>query len=397
MDIENQAAAGSTEGNAAGGGDPWARFRAQMPVAQGWAYFDHAAVAPLCQGARKAMAQCIDDATENGDANSTRWANRLEEVRGFGAELLAADPAEVALVRNTTEGINFVAEGFPWREGDNVVTPADEFPSNQYPWINLAARGVETRRVKSDEGRVSLDALAAACDERTRLIAVSWVGYASGWRSDVDALVELAHRRGAYLFLDAIQGLGAFPLDAHRSGVDFLSADGHKWLLGPEGAGLFYLRREHLDLLRPMGVGWHSVVHSGDFNRIELTLRPSASRYEGGTYNVAGLVGMGASLELLREFGPVAIGKRLLEITDLTCRRLEGIGARITSHRERPEHSSGIVSFELPQVDPLAVRKACLARGVVLSCRAGRLRVSPHAYTNDDDIERLVAALRALQ
>jgi len=394
MDVHNQAT-GSTDDNAADRGNPWARLRAQMPVAGAWAYFDHAAVAPISQAARRAMSECIDDATENGDANSARWSQRLEEVRGLGAELLAADAAEVALVRNTTEGINFVAEGFPWREGDNLVTPADEFPSNQYPWMNLASRGVETRRVKSDDGRVSLDALSAACDRRTRLIAVSWVGYASGWRSDVDALVQLAHQRGAYLFLDAIQGLGVFPLDVHRSGVDFLAADGHKWLLGPEGAGLFYLRREHLDLLRPVGVGWHSVVHSGDYSRIELALRASASRYEGGTYNVAGLMGMGASLELLRGFGPAAIGQRLLEITDLTCRRLSEMGARITSHRERPEHSSGIVSFELPNVDPRSVRKSCLARGVVLSCRAGRLRVSPHAYTNEEDIERLVAALRA--
>jgi selenocysteine lyase/cysteine desulfurase len=144
-----------------------------------------------------------------------------------------------------------------------------------------------------------------------------------------------------------------------------------------------------------VAVGWHSVVHSGDYSRIELALRASASRYEGGTYNVAGLMGMGASLELLRGFGPAAIGQRLLEITDLTCRRLSEMGARITSHRERPEHSSGIVSFELPNVDPRSVRKSCLARGVVLSCRAGRLRVSPHAYTNEEDIERLVAALRA--
>src|SRR5690606_37199505 len=133
-----------------------------------------------------------------------------------------------------------VAEGFPWREGDNVVTLADEFPANLYPWMNLKSRGVEARLVPTDDGRVDLDRLNAACDDRTRIVSVSWVGFASGWRNDVAAVAEIAHRRGAYFFLDAIQGLGAFPIDARAAGVDFLAADGHKWMLGPEGAGVFY-------------------------------------------------------------------------------------------------------------------------------------------------------------
>jgi selenocysteine lyase/cysteine desulfurase len=249
--------------------DPWLELRRQMPCAEKWAYFDHAAVAPISAPARTALVAWANDLAENGCADWPRWAERLEDVRRRGAELISASTDEIALIRNTTEGVNLVAEGFPWQAGDNVVVPADEFPTNLYPWMNLAARGVEVRRVPVDQGRVDLDRLAAACDARTRIVAVSWVGYASGWRNDVDALVELAHGRGALLFLDAIQGLGVFPLDVRRTPVDFLAADGHKWLLGPEGAGLFYLRREHLDLLRPVGLGWNSVVQSYDFDRIE--------------------------------------------------------------------------------------------------------------------------------
>jgi cysteine desulfurase / selenocysteine lyase len=295
-------------------------------------------------------------------------------------------------VPNTTAGIGLVAEGYPWKEGDNAVLPDNEFPSNQYPWLNLISRGVEIRRVKCEGGRISLDALLAACDARTRVVSVSWVVYSSGWRMDLDRLVEAVHGRGALLFLDAIQGLGVFPLDVRRTPIDFLAADGHKWLLGPEGAGIFYLRREHLNLLRPIGVGWNSVAHDRDFTRIELNYKDTAERYEGGTMNMAGFIGLNASLELLLRHGQQAIGPRVLEITDLACQRLQTAGAIIESFRKQP-HGSGIVSFRFPGRDPDALRKQLLEKGVVVSCRAGRLRISPHAYNDASDIERLIEAL----
>ncbi len=189
--------------------------------------------------------------------------------------------------------------------------------------------------------------------------------------STFDRLVEAVHDRGALLFLDAIQGLGVFPLDVRRTPVDFLAADGHKWLLGPEGAGIFYLRCEHLDLLRPVGVGWNSVAHDRDFTRIELNFKDTAERYEGGTMNVAGFIGLNASLELLLRHGQRAIGRRVLEITDLACERLTAAGAVIESCRDLP-HASGIVSFRIPGRDPDALRKELHQRGVVVSCRAGR-------------------------
>ena len=371
----------------------WDELRRAMPVARQWAYFDHAAVAPISQPARDVLIAWSQDLAENGDVNWNDWAARLADVRERGAALIGADPSEIALVRNTTEGINLVAEGFPWREGDNCITLADEFPSNQYPWMNLASRGVECRRVAPEAGRVDLAAIERACDARTRVVAISWVNFAHGWRNDLDALADLAHRRGALLFVDAIQALGVFPLDVGRTRIDFLAADGHKWLLGPEGAGLFYVRREHLDLLRPLGVGWNSVRHDRDYNHIELTVKDTAARYEGGTYNMPGLQALGASLDLLAQYKIQDIAERLLEITDDACRRLEAIGARVVSHRE-PERASGIVAFEMPTGNPLAIKKRLLAQQVVVSCRAGRLRISPHAYTNGDDLDRLIDALR---
>ena len=203
----------------------------------------------------------------------------------------------------------------------------------------------------------------------------------------------LARDKGAHLFVDAIQGLGVFPLDVRTTPIDFLAADGHKWLLGPEGAGLFYLRREHLDLLRPIGVGWHSVAHAADYSRIELALQPTAARYEGGTQNMVGFLALAESLELLLELGTAAIAERILEITDLACGRLSQAGAVVVSPREG-DHRSGIVSFEMPGRDSLELKRRCLDAGVVLSARGGKLRIAPHAYANEEDIDRLVEAIR---
>jgi len=377
--------------------DPrWTRFRQLMPVTETWSYLDHAAVAPLPAPTRDAVLQWCQEACRQGDVAWPRWAAQVESVRACCAQLIGAQPDEIAFVHNTTAGITLVAEGFPWQSGDNLVTVANEFPSNQYPWLNLAERGVQTRRVEVVEGVVEPAAILRQCDARTRLISVSWVGFASGWRIDLAALVQEAHERGVLVFLDAIQGLGVFPLDMQQIPVDFLAADGHKWLLGPEGAGVFYMRREHLPRLRPLGVGWNSVVHAHDFNRIALDVRPQVARYEGGSQNMVGVLALGASLQLLAEFGLAShssdIAARVLEVTDVACERLEEAGARIVSQRQG-DRRSGIVAFEVPGRDPEQLRRACLSERVALSCRAGRLRISPHAYVDNEDIDRLVGVI----
>lgn len=372
--------------------EKWRRFREQMPLARRWSYLDHAAVAPLSRPAARAIARWAEEATIDGDVACPEWYARLGAARATVAELLHAGPDEVALVGNTTAGITLVAEGFPWRAGDNVVLRADEFPSNQYPWLNLSDRGVETRRVEVKGTESDVDRLLAACDANTRIVSVSWVTYATGFRHDLDRLAEQVHRRGALLFVDAIQGLGVFPLDVSATPIDFLAADGHKWMLGPEGAGVLFVRREHLGRLRALGVGWNSVIHARDFHRIELRLKPSAERYEGGSPNTVGHLGLGASLRMLVDLGVASIAERVLDVTDEACERLLGLGAVIHSER-RSERRSGIVAFDLPGRDPAAARQRCLEAGVVLSCRNGRLRISPHAYNDASDLERLVEAL----
>jgi len=378
-----------------------AHFRSQMPAAGDWAYFDHAAVSPLTRPAADALRAWTENILANGDTNWIDSYHEVERTRDAAAKLIGAQRDEIALVPNTTVGLNLVAEGLDWMAGDNVVTLADEFPSNVYPWMNLSARGVETRRVSTEvSGHVDLDRLAAACDARTRVVAVSWVGYATGYRHELERIANIAHERGALFVLDAIQGLGVFPIDVSKLSIDALASGGQKWLLGPEGAGIAYIRREHLDQLRPFGLGSHSVVHESDYTRIELNLKPSAARYEGGAQNMCGMIALGASLRLLLELGAESIAAAVLDITNHACQRLAEIGATIVSDRRMDDRGgaqrSGIVAFELPGRDSLTVKKHCLTQKVVLSCRAGRLRISPHAYNNEEDVDRLVAALRSI-
>jgi selenocysteine lyase/cysteine desulfurase len=372
------------------------RLRDAMPIASKWAYFDHAAVAPIPAAAAAAVAAWSQAAAADGDVVWLSWSRRIEEIRRRTATLVNAHVDEIALVPNTTAGVNIVAEGIHWRAGDNVVFAANEFPTNQYAWMNLQARGVEVRRCEPVGPAIDPQRVADLCDVRTRLVSLSWVGYASGWRIDPAQMARVAHDHGALFFLDAIQGLGVFPLDAHATEIDFFAADGHKWLLGPEGAGVFYIRREVLDELRPTGLGWNSTVQHYDSGVIELNLRPTAARFEGGSQNMIGFHALGASLDLLAECGlthtdsPVA--EAVLDITRAAIERLDKIGATVVSPRD-DAHRSGIVSFDLPGRDPKAMRNLCLQHQVVLASRGGHIRISPHAYNNEDDLDRLMTSL----
>lgn len=368
------------------------RLRAAMPVVEKWAYFDHAAVAPLTQSAAEAMGKWLTQSTDEGDTVWLEWAAQLAQCRKAAAQMMGAGEASIALLPNTTAGINLVAEGMDWRAGDNIVTLADEFPTNLYPWMNLQKFGVETRLVPTNEGRVSPEHIAERCDGRTRVVSVSWVGYANGCRRELKPIADVAHEYGALFLVDAIQGLGVFSIDVNADEIDVLAADGHKWLLGPEGAGVAYIHPGWLDRLKPIGVGWNSVVNAGHFDEIELNLKSTAGRYEGGTYNMPGFIGLNASMQLLNSLGASNLAEAILEFTDFACRELARVGAIIRSPREAAERS-GIVSFEMPGQDPQAMRKKCLRDGVALNCRGGRLRLSAHAYNDQTDLERLLKSL----
>ncbi len=371
----------------------WTSLREQFPVTRRWAYLDHAAVAPISAPAQRALVEWAADMADNGEIHEPLWVRRTNEVRRLAGQLVGADPLDIAFVKNTSEGIGIVAEGFPWQPGDNVITAAEEYPANVYPWMNLRDRGVELRTVASRGSRVSLDDLRAAMDGRTRVVSLSWVEFSSGYRNDIAAVGQMCRERGVLFFVDAIQGLGVLPMDVSQLPIDGLAADGHKWLVGPEGAGVFYLRREWVDRLHPVGVGWHSVVGATDFSKIDFTLKPHAGRWESGTLNVAGIHALGASIELLLGAGIANVAERVRELTIHLCERATAAGLEVFSARGAAEWS-GIVSLVPPAgADPRELKKRCRDQGIVINLRAGRLRVSPHCYNTIEEIDRLLGAL----
>jgi selenocysteine lyase/cysteine desulfurase len=371
----------------------WKALRDEMPVTRRWAYFDHAAVAPVPNSARQAIAEWAADVTENGELGEPNWLRRVEAVRRNFGRLLVADPLDIAFIKNTSEGIGFVAEGYPWRPGDSVITAAEEYPSNIYPWMNLATRGVEVRFVPSRGARITVDDIRERMDGRTRLVSLSFVEFSSGFRNDLDGVGNLCRERGVHFFVDAIQGLGVLPLDVSRTPIDFLAADGHKWLLGPPGAGIFYVRRELVDFLHATSVGWSSVVNYHDFSKIDFRLKPHAGRWESGTLNFAGILGLGPSLQLLLDIGIPAVEARVMELTDYLCERARALGLEVFSSRSLSERS-GIVSLLAPGRDLQHLKRRCRDAGIVVNHRSGRLRVSPHCYNTTEEIDRLIDVLR---
>jgi len=369
-------------------------IRAKFPITQRYNFQDHAAVAPLSAPAAEALISYAQELSEWGQIKGTFYRT-IDHVRQAAARLLNAHADEITFVKNTSEGINYVANGVPWVTGDNVVSTTMEFPANVYPWMNLAQRGVELRSVPEEDGRVPFDRLAGAIDKRTRVVAISAVQWSNGFRIDLTRLGELCQEKGVLLCVDAIQGLGVHPIDVRAMNIDFLSADGHKWLCGPDGLGVFYCRRELIGHLRPTELGYLCMKQDFDTAERRIDLHDDARRFDSGAYNVAGICALGASMNLLLETGIEEIQRRIKRLTDQLVEGLRRKGWKVCSPRT-PSEWSGIVSFESDKQDMVALKQHLLDEfKIVISRRLGRLRASPHFYNSPDEVEQLIEALPA--
>jgi selenocysteine lyase/cysteine desulfurase len=369
------------------------KYRHLFPVTEEYAYLNHASIAPYSVPVARAMDDFVARRHRRGWLDAPKWKDRLEEVRKLVAQLMAADPEEIAFTSNTSHSLNIVASGIDWQEGDNLIGAETEFPANVYPWLNLQRLGVEVRLAPARDNRILVEDIAALMDKRTRLVALSFVEFATGFRNDLTTIGQLCRERGIYFCVDGIQGLGALDLNVTQSPIDFLAAGGPKWLMGPIGAGLLYCRWALIEKLVPIRVGWWSVVDRDDFFRYDSPLRDDARRFEEGSVNFLGIHGLGASLELLLEVGIPRIEERGLGLTDYLIAGLQARGYHITTPIASPQERSGIVCFNHPHhaLDDLEQRLS--EARVVISKRGQAIRVSPHFYNDETDIDQLLDAL----
>jgi len=366
----------------------WQAYETEFPVRDELTYLNHAAVAPLCRRASDAMKSLAEQACRFGSLHYSTWMDCYEALRVAAARLMGAHRDEIAIVKNTSEGIAAVALGFPWKAGDKVVVFNEEFPANQYIWRRLQDRGVVLEWLLID---APLERVDQAC-RNARLLAVSFVQYLSGYRIDLEAFGEICRRRGVFFFVDAIQGLGAFPLDVRAAHIGALAADGHKWLLGPEGNGILYVNREWVDRIEPVEFGWTTVASYADYSSRDMTPRADAGRFECGTLNTIGCFGLRASIEFLLEVGVERIAPQVRKLGDMVAEGAARKGYEVLGERT-PDTGAGIVCVRKPGVDSRAVHAALRERKFITAPRQGWVRISPHFYVSPQDIEAMTDAL----
>ncbi|MEQ9619179.1 MAG: aminotransferase class V-fold PLP-dependent enzyme [Deltaproteobacteria bacterium] len=359
-------------------------YRREFPITEQSVYLDHAGVVPVSLRVKKEVERFLTEAAGKAIINYDSWMDRVEEVRSGCARLVGADTEEIAFVKNTSHGISIVAGGLDWREGDNVLVFEREFPSNIYPWLALEKKGVQVKLIPFNKDRILLEDIEKLIDSRTKLITMSSVQSVNGFMIDLCKLGALCRHNGILFFVDAIQSLGVVPMDVEKYNVDFLAADGHKWLLAPEGTGIFYCRKELAGNLSPNLIGWKSVKEDNNFEKIDLTLKDSALRFEEGSFNVMGIFALGASLDLLFEIGIDRIGEKVHELGDVIMDEALKRGFRLRTPRNRQERG-GIVSFS-GGFDPAELREKLWASNIIVNYRGGALRVAPHFYNTEEEI-----------
>jgi cysteine desulfurase / selenocysteine lyase len=363
-------------------------YRNEFPVTKELIYLNHAAVAPLCRRSAEAMKWLADDAMQFGSLHYDKWLATYDGLRAAAARLINAEPGEIAIVKNTSEGVATVALGIDWRAGDRIVAFKEEFPANYFPWLKLAEKGVEITWLSIYD---PLDRIAEAVPG-ARLLAISYVNYLSGYRVDLDAIGKLCRQHNCFFFVDAIQGMGAFAIDVRRSHIDALAADGHKWMLGPEGNGVLYVRRERLDEIEPAEFGWTNVANYADYASRDMALRSDAGRYECGTLNTIGCFGQRAALEFLLEIGVDEIERAVTALVDQLNGGVRERGYEVMVERT-PATGSGIVSFRHPIIDSRMVVSKLREARITAAPRQGWIRTSPHFYLSPDDIARVLDVL----
>ena len=367
----------------------WEKYRDQFPVTKNLTYLNHAAVAPLSRKCAEAMQHLAQDALDFGSFHYLNWMATYEGVRSATATMINARPREIAITKNTSEGIAIVATGIAWKRGDVMVCFHEEFPANLFPWRKLEQEmGVEVRWLSIFDSLDKIDEAAKGA----RLLAISYVNYLNGHRVDLNAIGEICQRRGCFYFVDAIQGMGAFPIDVEAAHIDALAAHAHKWMLGPEGCAVLFVRESRLDEVQPVQIGWTNFAHYTDYASRDMTLRADAGRYESGTLNTIGCYGVRAALDLLLEAGIGNIRPAVQGLADQLASGAEALGYELACPRTQ-ETGAGIVSIRKNGTESTMIVRGLKDRRIIAAPRQGWVRFAPHFYISPADIDRVLAEL----
>jgi cysteine desulfurase / selenocysteine lyase len=368
-------------------------LRQLFPVTKNYVYLNHAAVAPLALPVYERMEGHARDLLEHGAVNYMAHLAAIKQVRGLAAQLINAQADEIAFAPSTSAGLAMIANGLDWQAGDNIVTADCEFPANVVPWMRIKREyGVEVRMAREPDGRLETEEILSLIDERTRVVTLSFVEFASGFRNDLATIGRYCRARNVLFVVDAIQGLGALQLDVEACGIDALSADAHKFLLGPDGVALFYVSRRALERVKPTLVGWQSVNNPEAYTDYEQPYARGARRFEAGALNTAGIVGLGAAIELFLQIGPARIENYLFELGDYLCAGLRERGYHVVSSR-RDKEKSVIVCCRHDRYSAEQLYQVLNAQRIITTPRLGRLRIAPHLYNTRAEIDQLLAAL----
>jgi selenocysteine lyase/cysteine desulfurase len=371
------------------------RRRHEFPICDGKVFLAHAGVCPLPRRVVDAMKQYVEACAHEHQENILP-DEVIGETRALAARLIEASEGEIAFVGSTSMGLAMVAAGLPWERGDNVVCYRDDYPANVYPWMDLGRRGVEVRFIEATPlGNITVEDVERVVDKNTRLVSLASVHFQTGWRLDVDRIGRFLREHGVLFCLDGIQSFGA--LRTSMKFVDFAAADAHKWLLGPLGTAIFYVRRELFERFHPPLVGWNSASSPNFIAQESLAFRRDARRYEPGSLNLAGIVGLRAALQLIHECGIETIEAQVLALAEQAI--ASGVRAGFTIlGATKGKGLSGIVSLIAERRDVAKLHAKLEATQIVTSlryCRDGRqcLRLSPHFYNHEDEIKKLFAQI----
>lgn len=368
--------------------------RSEFAVTQRCVYLNHASAGVLPLSSKAAIESFLREHAESGVLGTFPHDCRMPELRERIGRFVGADGTQIALVPNTSAAAGTIAAGLDWKSGDEVLLCDNEFPANAVPWVALRNRGVDVRLLPTARERLTPDVLRRELSERTRLVAVSWVSYGDGYRHDLAGLADAAHSTGALLCVDAMQGLGAFPLDVAALGVDAMFSGGAKWMLALHGIAMLYLGPELGTRLGIAAPGWRSLQDMWDFHNLDQAYTRDAMRFEAGTPNLIGAISLVAAIDLLTRSGPEAIAAHILALTDRLCEGLARLGAHRSSLRGEGI-SSGIVTFALPGIDSIELGRALEHDGIVTTYRTTGIRVSPHGYNTSAEIDMLLDKLAA--